>query len=140
MINKDFFNNQFIDSLIKANYFFNIDSVNYIKIANIDIWEFTLPKFNLSGRFDAGQTAYRGECIKYVQNHLEGITNPCLYIFQLINPDTQTIFDSHKKFAHSQDKIKDNLRRSYSSVYTSVISTSPPSKTPQNLNRQRVKY
>jgi hypothetical protein len=37
MINKDFFNNQFIDSLIKANYFFNIDSVNYIKIANIDI-------------------------------------------------------------------------------------------------------
>ena len=57
MINKDYFNNQFIESLTKANNFFNIDSVNYIKIANIDISEFTLPKFNLSGRFDEGPTA-----------------------------------------------------------------------------------
>ena len=57
MINKDFFNNQFIESLTKANNFFNIDSVNYIKIANIDISEFILPKFNLSGRFDEGPTA-----------------------------------------------------------------------------------
>jgi hypothetical protein len=81
MINKDFFNNQFIDSLTKANNFFNINSVNYIKTVNIDISEFTLPKFNLSGIFVAGPTAYRGEYIKYVQNHLKDITNPCSYIF-----------------------------------------------------------
>ena len=96
---KRFFNNHLIDSLSTIKNFVDINSINYIKIPNIDISKFTIPTFNFSGKFELGSTAYRDEYVKYVQCSLKGITNPCLYMFELLSPNLEEVFKTYKAFS-----------------------------------------
>lgn len=93
--------------------------VNHIEISNVDISKFTIPKFDKEGKFDVGPTNFRDEYEIYVQKSLKRITNPCLYMFELISPDVETVFKTYHAFSDEQEKIKGVGKRSCSSINNS---------------------
>ena len=108
--------NNFIVGLEYLNFFKDSSFVKHIEISNVEISDFTLPKFNDNGNFFGGSTAFREEYENKVQKSLKGITNPCLYMFELISPDVQTVFETYTEFANKQEEIKGKVKRSYSSI------------------------
>jgi hypothetical protein len=121
MNKKEYLNNQLTQGTDFLKSFYNPSFVRHIEITNIDVSDFSLPKFNDEGKFIGGPTAFREEYIKYVQSSLKGISNPCLYIFELVSPDVETVYEAYKLFADEQDNIKGVGKRSYSSINHSFL-------------------
>jgi hypothetical protein len=118
--------NTFINNSLYAGIeflkFFNDPSyVKHIEIPNVEISGFTLPKFKDDCIFDGGPTAFREEYEKHVQKSLQGITNPCLYIFELVSPDVKTVFKTYKEFYNKNEQIKGIGRRSCSSIKNTYL-------------------
>lgn len=121
MIIKEFLNKRLLDGTDFLKSFNNPSFVRHIEIPNINVSEFTLPKFDSDVKFIGGPTAFREEYIKYVQPSLKGITNPCIYMFELVSPNVEEVFKTYKAFADEQDKIKGIGRRACSSVNNSFL-------------------
>jgi hypothetical protein len=110
------FNLKILEGLELLKSFNDSASVNHLVINGIDISKFTVPKFQEGGKFLGGPTAYRNEYEIYIQKHLKGIYNPCLYLFEIIEPDTKKIFKAYKLFSDKQDKVEGAERRSCSAI------------------------
>jgi len=121
MNKKEYLNIQLTQGTDFLKSFYNHSFVRHIEIPNIDVSDFSLPKFNDEGKFIGGPTAFREEYAKYVQSFLKGITNPCLYMFELVSPDVETVFETYKLFVDKQDNIKGVGKRSYSSINNSFL-------------------
>jgi hypothetical protein len=91
MTKREHLNNQLLEGLELLKYFNDDDFVRHIEINDIAISQFTLPKFNEDGTFIGGPAKFREEYIKFVQTALKGVTNPCLYVFELVSPDLDTV-------------------------------------------------
>ncbi|MBB00176.1 MAG: hypothetical protein CMN34_04525 [Saprospirales bacterium] len=116
MIHKDFFDYELSEALRDLAFFKADESINYIKIHDICLSEFTKPTFNKEGRFSEGPRGFRNEYEKYVQSHLmepSKSRNPCIYIFEVVESDTD-ILRTYVDFIDSQ-KASPN-RRNCSSI------------------------
>jgi hypothetical protein len=120
-LNKDYIYMQLMQGFDVIKSFTDPSFVRHIEINNIDISAFILPKFNNEGNFIGGPTAFREEYKKNVQVSLQGITNPCLYIFELVSPDVKSVFETYKAFVENQGKIDNIGQRSCSSVNDTYI-------------------
>lgn len=116
---KEYLNRELTEGTDFLKSFNNPSFVRHIEIPNIDVSLFSLPKFDGDGKFIGGPRAFREEYIKYVQSSLKGITNPCLYMFEIVSPNVEEVFKTYKAFADEQDKIKGIGRRSCSSINNS---------------------
>lgn len=113
-LNKHLLNGTDILKAFNSPYF-----VRHIEISSISMSSFTLPQFDEAGNFIGKPTAFREEYIQLVQKSLNGIINPCLYMFELVSPDVQSVFETYKAFADKQDKIKGAFKRSCSAINSS---------------------
>jgi hypothetical protein len=107
------------DSLDYLKSFHDSSITRHIKIQNVSLAEFTKPEFWENGKFVDGPTSYRNEYENIVQPYLKGITNPCIYIFELVSPDVKVVFDSYRSFVSLQEENIGSLRRSCASINNS---------------------
>lgn len=121
MNKKEYLNNQLSNGTDLLKSFNDPSWVNHIEIPNIEISNFSLPKFNDEGKFIDGPTAFREEYVKYVQKSLKGISNPCLYMFELVSPNVETVFETYKAFSEKQSNVKGIGKRSCSSLNKSFL-------------------
>jgi len=119
---KEYLNNQLINGIDFLKSFSNPSFVRYVELNNVDLSSFTLPIFSHTGYFEDGPTAYREEYREYVQKTLKGITNPCLYVFELVSPDAQSVFEAYKAFVNKQEKLGSFAKRSCSSINSTYVS------------------
>ncbi len=117
MLKGEYLNNQLLEGLEFLKFFNNKDFVRHIEIKDVDISKFTLPEFNKDGTFSGGPRNFRVEYNEFVKKDLEGVTNPCLYLFELVSPDFETISKTFKDFALKQDKIKGIRKRACSAIF-----------------------
>ena len=111
-MHKDFFDHELSVVLKDLNFFKNSASVNYIKIQNVCLAEFTKPTFNKDGRFSEGPRGFRNEYVTYIQQYLKEPTqrkNPCIYIFEVVESDAD-IKESYIDFINSE-KLSPNKRK-----------------------------
>jgi hypothetical protein len=121
MSKKEYLNNQLTKGFGFLKLFNNPSFVRHLEIPNIDVSAFTVPKFDSDGKFIAGPKAYREEYITYIQSSLKGITNPCLYMFELVSPNVEEVFKTYNAFAEEQFKIKGVGKRSCSSINNTFL-------------------
>ena len=121
LANNEYFHNQLLEGLNTLNSFTNSKNVNHILIKNLSLSEFTVPLFNDEGAFLDGPLSSRYEYEKQVQSSLRRIKNPCLYVFELINPDATTVFNAYKAFIknHAEKNLKS--KRACSSINETFI-------------------
>ena len=115
----NFLFDEFSNSLDFLRSFNDSNVTRLIKIQDVSLAEFTLPEFQENGKFVDGPTSYRKEYEKLIQPHLRGITNSCIYVFELVSPNINVVFDSYKSFVDIQDKTNSHCRRSCSSINSS---------------------
>jgi len=115
-MNKDFFNKELSKIIIDIDTFKNTEAVNYIKIQNIALSEFTTPTFNKSGEFSEGPRGFRNEYEKIVQPLLlppSHRKNPCIYIFEVLNSESN-VRNRYINFIKAQETSIN--KRKYSSI------------------------
>ena len=116
MSKDNFIQNNLNAGLAILGFFNDSNYVKYIEISNVEISDFNLPKLNDVGLFEGGPTAFREEYEKHVQKFIKGISNPCLYIFELVSPEADKVFKTYKEFSNTHEQFKGIGKRSCSSI------------------------
>lgn len=118
----EYTNQKLLQGLEPLKSFNDPSIIRHIEIKGIDLSIFTLPKFDNEGKFIGGPTAFRAEYQTHIQNKLKGISNPCLYVFELLGPDTHLVFEKYKKFVHDQKASETINPRNASSISKNYFS------------------
>jgi hypothetical protein len=117
MTKREYLHDQLLEGLELLKYFNDDDFVRHIEINDIAISQFTLPKFNEDGTFVGGPREFREEYSDFVQRHINEVTNPCVYVFELVSPDLETVSKTFKDFSLKQDKVNGAGKRVCSAIF-----------------------
>ncbi len=113
---KKYCENQLIKGVHHLSEFSHSECVRYIEIRDLKIAEFSRPEFDDEGKFVGGPTAFRAQYEKFVQHYLNGIKNPCLYMFELVSPDVEMVADTYRAYIRSNAKLNGPGKRACSAM------------------------
>lgn len=129
----EYFNNILNQGLLNTKLFEKNEFVRHVLIENIDLSVFDVPKFDMLENSFGNLTDFRAQYIEYIQPHLKGIINPCIYIFEIVNTDINIVYNSYLDFYNKQKKMKGSEKRICSAINHKKIAEMRNDKAPQIL-------